>query len=253
MQPEEVITVRRLKRWLSPLRHTPLHPQWLILRWTENASRLIKQTVHGVVLDIGCGDRWVEHSLPPNSRYLGLDYLPTVSKGYTGQPDVFGDGQRLPFVPESVDSVVLMDVMEHLPMPEMAMKEVWRVLKPGGVMLMQTPFLYPLHDEPHDFQRWTLHGLTTLFESNHFEIHQITLHGHPLETSAALLAIALANSVLEAVKKKHFSILLTPLFVAAIPLVNLSGWALAKSFPASAIMPLSYRVVAHKSRYKLNS
>lgn len=243
-----VITVRRLKHWLFPLRHTPLHPQWLVLRWTERACHTIKQTVHGDVLDIGCGDRWVERSLPTNARYVGLDYPPTVSKGYFGRPDVFGDGRCLPFEASSFDSVVLMDVMEHLPTPEAAIIEARRVLKVGGVLVMQVPFCYPLHDEPHDFQRWTIHGLSTLFNLSHFEIHEIAHHDRPLETTAALLSIALANSVLDAVRKRCAALLLAPLLIAAIPLVNLSGWAMAKIFPSSSIMPLGYRVVAYKNR-----
>lgn len=239
---------RRLKKWFAPLLGTPLHPQWLVLRGTEIIRHTIKKSVQGVVLDIGCGDRWVENSLPPNSRYVGLDYPPTVSKGYTGQPDVFGDGQALPFAPDSFDSIVLMDVMEHLPIPEMAMTEIWRTLKPGGVIVMQVPYLYPLHDEPHDFQRWTVHGLNALFKSHQLEIRQMTQHGHPLETAAALFVIALANSMLDAIKRKHPTVLLTPLIVAAIPLINLSGWAMAKIFPSSSIMPMGYCVVAHKTR-----
>lgn len=242
------MTAHSLKKWLAPLLCTPIHPQWLVLRQSKITRHMIEQSAQGVVLDVGCGDRWAESILPPSSRYVGLDYPPTVSKGYAGKPDVFGDGQHLPFAHSSFDSVVLMDVMEHLPIPEMAMTEAWRVLKPGGIIIMQVPYLYPLHDEPHDFQRWTVHGLNALFESHQFKIRQMTRHGHPLETAAALFAIALANSALDAIKIKHPSILLTPLIVAAIPLINLSGWAMAKIFPSSSIMPMAYCVVAHKLR-----
>lgn len=241
-----MIAIQRLKRWLSPLKGTPLHPQWLVLSDAASTSQVLAQTARGLVLDIGCSDRWLEPCLKHSTRYVGLDFPATVSKGYAGHPDVFGDGQRLPFASGSFDSVVLLDVLEHLPAPSDAMAEAHRVLKPGGVLVMQVPFLYPLHDQPHDFQRWTEHGLRTLFGSHHFNVDSMTCHGHPLETAASLLAIALANSLLDASRKMRPAVLLAPVLLAAIPLVNLVGWALAWMLPASSIMPMSYRVIARK-------
>ncbi len=239
--------VQRMKRWLAPLQGTPLHPQWLVLRAEEAAGNAVRQAATGEVLDVGCGDRWVERCLSANARYVGLDFPATVSKGYAGHADVFGDGQRLPFAADRFDTVVLMDVLEHLPAPDAALAEAWRVLKPDGVLLVQVPFLYPLHDQPHDFQRWTEHGLRVLFASHRFSIGSLTRYGDALETAAALLVMALANGVLDAAQKMRPAVLLAPLLLCAIPVVNLSGWSLAKLFPASAIMPLGYRVVARKS------
>lgn len=238
--------INRLKRWFSPLQGTPLHPQWLAISDASRTRQVLAQTARGMVLDIGCSDRWLEPCLKQNTRYVGLDFPATVSKGYAGQPDVFGDGQCLPFASRSFDSVVLLDVLEHLPTPGDALAEAQRVLKPGGVLVVQVPFLYPLHDQPHDFQRWTEHGLRALFAAHRFNIDSMTSHGHPLETAAALFAIALANSLLDASRKMSPAVLLAPVLLAAIPLVNLVGWALARMLPASSIMPMSYRVIARK-------
>ena len=238
--------LQQLKRWFSPLVGTPLHPQWLVLRDTENFGRALAKHAQGVVLDIGCGNRWLEPCLKESTRYVGLDYPATVSKGYPGKPDVFGDGQRLPFATGCFDSVILLDVLEHLPAPDSAMAEMHRVLKPCGILVLQVPFLYPLHDEPDDFQRWTEHGLRALFDAYAFDIVSISRHGHPLETAAALFAIALTNSFLDASRTMHPALLLAPLLVVAIPLVNLTGWGLARILPVSSIMPMSYRVIALK-------
>lgn len=242
-----MITMQRLKRWFSPLQGTPLHPQWLVMKDAKRTRQVIAQNARGVVLDIGCSDRWLEPCLNHSTHYVGLDFPATVCKGYAGQPDVFGDGQRLPFASDSFDSVVLLDVMEHLPAPNYAMAEAHRVLKSGGVLVVQVPFLYPLHDQPHDFQRWTEHGLRTLFGTHHFNIVSMTLQGNPLESASALFSIALANSLLDMGRKLHPGLFLAPILLAAIPLVNLSGWALAKMLPASSIMPMGYRVIARKT------
>jgi ubiquinone/menaquinone biosynthesis C-methylase UbiE len=95
------------------------------------------------VLDIGCGDRWAENALGPGCTYLGLDYPSTVELGYAGAPDVFGDGLQLPFPDQCFDSVLLMDVLEHLRDAPKALSEAARVLKPGGTLILQVPFLVP--------------------------------------------------------------------------------------------------------------
>jgi ubiquinone/menaquinone biosynthesis C-methylase UbiE len=178
-------------------------------------------TTNGRMLDVGCGDRWVERCLPSNTDYVGLDYPTTISKGYAGKADVFADGQCLPFASNSFDTVILMDVLEHLPAPDLAISEAWRILKPGGILLIQVPFLYPLHDQPHDFQRWSKQGLQVLLTKHFFTLNSMTYQGHALETAAALMAMALAHSVLDSARHKHITLLLAPLLLSAIPVINL--------------------------------
>ncbi len=213
--------VQRLKQVLAPLKDTPLHPQWLVLRADKATRAAIHLMANGRVLDVGCGNRWVERCLPSNTQYVGLDYPTTISKGYAGKADVFSDGQCLPFASNSFDTVVLMDVLEHLPAPDLAISEAWRILKPGGILLIQVPFLYPLHDQPHDFQRWSKQGLQVLLTKHFFTLNSMTYQGHALETAAALMAMALAHSVLDSARHKHITLLLAPLLLSAIPVINL--------------------------------
>lgn len=238
--------LRRMKRLLSPLRGTPFHPQWLVLRGHADTQRAVGQIARGKVLDIGCGDRWAERALLPTVRYVGLDYPETVAKGYPGHPDVFGDAHHLPFSDEQFETVVILSVLEHLPNPEIAISEAHRVLKSGGALMVQVPFLYPLHDQPHDFQRWTLYGLCALFDRYHLKVKEITRHGHPMETAAGMFAIALAQCVADAVSSKHPAFLLSPFLLAAIPLVNLFGWLTARLFPDNSMMPFGYRLIGVK-------
>jgi len=238
----------RLKKWLSPLRGTPLHPQWLIFRGEQDSHRLIGEVAQRKVLDIGCGDRWVEGALPPGAAYVGLDYPPTVSLGYAGRPDVFGDAHCLPFPNDSFDTVILMDVLEHLPQPDAAIVEARRVLKPGRPLVVQIPFLYPLHDEPHDYQRWTVHGVLTMLHRHHLDVQTAQWRGQPLETGAALAAIAMARGIIDTSTRPTFAVLLLPLLAIGIPLANLIGWLLAKMLPSSSMMPLGYCLVAVKNK-----
>ncbi|MBS0461884.1 MAG: class I SAM-dependent methyltransferase, partial [Proteobacteria bacterium] len=144
-----------LRNWLAPLRRTVLHPQWFAFREECETRCWVGALAQGLVLDIGCADGWAKQALSGQCQYVGLDY-PTTAQGIYGtRPDVFADGARLPFVDDSFDSVLLLEVLEHVAQPGAVLTEIRRVLKPGGVLLPSMPFLYPLHDAPHDYQRYT--------------------------------------------------------------------------------------------------
>jgi SAM-dependent methyltransferase len=194
-------------------------------------------------LDIGCGNGALRDLASPAVTYVGLDYPPTVDLGYRGRPDILGDAARLPVRAASADTVCLLDVLEHLPEPARALKEAARVLKPEGICLIHVPFIYPLHDEPHDFQRWTRHGLRRMLHTCGFRVDEMSETTPPIETGAAMLCVALAGACVTALSRPSLALLLTPLAVLLIPLVNMLGWLLARLLPASAQMTFSYRVV----------
>ncbi|HEV7165163.1 MAG TPA: class I SAM-dependent methyltransferase [Gammaproteobacteria bacterium] len=236
-----------LRQFVQPLARTPLHPQWLMSRENYATKQAITPLVRGCVIDIGCGDRWLADCIGERGNYIGLDYPPTITQGYPGLADVFGDAVRLPFRNATADSVLLLDVLEHLPSPDAAISEAARVLKPGGLLILQVPFMYPVHDAPNDFHRWTLEGLRQLLIQNGLRLVDETTFGHPVETAAALGAIALAKSGLNILSRPRLAILLLPLITLLIPLVNVAGWLLGKALPADSFMPLSYRLVAERS------
>jgi SAM-dependent methyltransferase len=110
---------------------------------------------HGIVLDVGCG-RMPYKSLffQPGSRvkkYIGLD----LPNNEYGKPDLEWDGKTIPMDNASADCVIATEVFEHCPQPEVVMKEILRVLKPGGFMYFTVPFLWPLHCSPYDEYRYT--------------------------------------------------------------------------------------------------
>ncbi|MCC6177168.1 MAG: class I SAM-dependent methyltransferase [Chloroflexi bacterium] len=111
--------------------------------------------VQGVVLDLGAGLRPFASLLP--GRVIALDHRP--------RPDVdaIGDAHHLPFGDESFDAIVCTEVFEHLLDPPAAAREIVRVLKPGGRLILTTRFCFPLHDRPADYWRFTPYTLTRLF------------------------------------------------------------------------------------------
>ncbi len=239
------MTLRGLRRSLAWLRRTPLHPQWL-LDSPAALVRWITPELRGTVLDIGCGDRWVERHLPDRVRYVGLDSVATGATLYRSRPDVFGDAGALPFPDDSVDAVLLLEVLEHLPDPRAALGEIARVLKPGGTLLLTMPFLYPVHDAPHDYQRYTPHGLERELAATGLATRRLEPTRHALESAGLLAALALAGSAVRALERRDARLLLAPVVAVAVPIVNLLAWLGARLLPDWDALTTGHRVVARK-------
>jgi SAM-dependent methyltransferase len=83
--------------------------------------------------------------------------------------DAVGNGENLPFFDESFDVVYSNALLEHVPEPELILKEMKRVLKRGGLIWGFIPFLQPYHGYPFDYQRYTITGIKHLF-SKYFSL-----------------------------------------------------------------------------------
>ncbi len=225
------------------LRNTPLHPQWFAFIRTRKVLRSEWSNMEGIVLDVGCADGAAKHLLPPTTTYFGLDYYSTATDWYRTQPDVFGDAQSLPIEDDAIDHALLLDVLEHLPHPDRCLAELHRVLRPGGSLTLQVPFMYPLHDEPLDFQRWTLHGLRAAADRHGFSIDSEVAIGHPLETAALNTNIALAKSVINWVRGRNPLAVLGLLLPVAVLANNVLAWLFAVLSSSDDLMPHGYRVV----------
>jgi SAM-dependent methyltransferase len=239
------MNLQTLRRSLSWLRRTPLHPQWL-LDSRKSVERWAAPHLEGVILDIGCGDRWLEGLARGRGHYLGLDSLTTGAALYGARPDLFGDAATLPFGNGSIDCVVLLEVLEHLEHPRQTLHEIARVLKPGGRLLLSMPFLYPIHDAPHDFQRYTVHGLVREVRQVGLEVRSIDATRHAIEAAGLLASIASAGVVLQSVEHRRPSLLLAPFVLAAIPFINIGAWIAARLLPEWPAVTAGYRVCAGK-------
>lgn len=83
-----------------------------------------------------------------------------------GNTDLIWDiTKKLPFKTNSVDFVVCSAVLEHVNEPIKVVKEIQRILRPGGFVWADVPFMQPYHESPSDFQRYTLIGFQYLFRN----------------------------------------------------------------------------------------
>ena len=98
---------------------------------------------------------------------------------------IIGDVQALCIRDASFDVVLCTEVLEHVPDPQRAIDEMYRVLVPGGQLLLTTRFLFPIHDAPHDYFRFTKYGLRHLLRR--FEITEVQEETDAVGTLAVLL------------------------------------------------------------------
>ena len=119
------------------------------------------QDVAGLrVLDVGCGDRPYERLLAGAAEIVGFDV--------PGNPhaDLHGSIEALPVEDATFDVVLCLQALEHVPDPAAAVRELRRVVRPGGRVLLSTHGIYPFHPNPDDLWRWTHDGLRRLFSDN---------------------------------------------------------------------------------------
>lgn len=130
-----------------------------------------------VVLDIGAGGRVIRDDI------LCVDFLPLENTS------LVADIQQLGVKHASVDCVICTGVFEHIEDPHTALREIYRVLKPNGLLHLEVPFMQPFHADPKDYYRWTLDGIRLICTRGGFS--EISAGSH-LGPASAINAIVIA-------------------------------------------------------------
>lgn len=134
----------------------------LVARWYMAA---FAEHARGLLVDLGCGAMpWRALYAAHVDEVIGTDWPQSLHR----QPhaDLWCDLEAgIPLRSGSADTLLLADVMEHLLRPEVLLADARRVLRPGGVLLLNTPFMYGVHEAPHDYFRYTPFAIRRLAES----------------------------------------------------------------------------------------
>jgi SAM-dependent methyltransferase len=243
MQSDSAGMAGHLRKLAAGLRHTPFHPQWFaFFRETQSLRETCRQ-LSGIVLDIGCADAKPRRYLAAGAQYVGVDHYSTAKGWYRTRPDLYADAEALPLADASVDHSLLLDVLEHIPRPDRCLAELQRTLKVGGSLTIQVPFLYPVHDAPLDFHRWTRFGLLQAAQQYGFRVSRETAIGHPLETAALNANIALSKTVVNWIEQKNPLAVLAILLPVLVPLTNCLAWVFAALGRDDDLMPYAYKMV----------
>lgn len=168
----------------------------------------------GTFLDLGCGEMPYRDYLLTHSRiekYIGIDIEnPIYQKN--SKPDKFWDGKTIPLGDNSVDIVMATELFEHLPDVQSVLKEINRVLKPGGMLFFTVPFLWPLHDIPHDEYRYTPFAMERHLKAAGLGAIQITPYGGWNASLAQMIGLWLNRSGIHKDDRKRLAEQLFPFY-----------------------------------------
>jgi len=193
-EPSAPVRARDYKERLarkSCARTTPFDIDWLVTRHLVQSLRHASEAyASGLLLDVGCGGRPYETMFQSYVEgYTGVDTpASTLSRA-----DTAAVAAHLPFTDCTFDTVLCTEVLEHLSTPAACIDEMARVLRPGGHLILTTPQMWPLHEEPYDFFRFTRYGLAYLCRSAHLDVVEVRCHGGAWATIGLVLLIHLGS------------------------------------------------------------
>lgn len=136
--------------------------------------RFVKSNVQGSsyekVLDIGAGKK-PYRNLIKTKKYICLDI-----ENRTNENDVViaDANRRIPLKNDCCDLILATEVLEHLKNPSMFISESYRLLKNKGTFILTTPLVWPIHEAPNDFFRYTEYGLLYLLKEAGFKDAKVT-------------------------------------------------------------------------------
>jgi SAM-dependent methyltransferase len=217
----------------------PWRADWLTVRALRRALQAaardamaaagIAEAARPLVLDLGCGERpWA--GLFDRAQCIGVDISVDGAS-----PDVVAEGSALPFADASFDIVFCSQVLEHVADDKRVLAECARTLRPAGRLVLSVPFYWPLHEEPHDYRRFTCHGLHHALREAGFDRIEIAA-----DTGSVTMVAVAALELLP--RRRGAWLILAPLVLA----VNAVAWLL-QCLSSDRRSPLNWIVSAQRN------
>lgn len=214
------------------------NPLYLIRRYIakaikENASHLNG----GVIIDYGCGSKPYE-SFFQCDQYIGVDVETSGHPASGKKADVFFDNGRMPFDDAFADGVLASEVLEHVFDLRGCLRDIHRVLKPGGKLLATCPFVWPLHEEPYDYARYTPYALERELQSAGFKIIKLEQKGRPIEVLGQMWIVEILPALLPPIPKisRVLSMLISGAVILCCRLLASFGKSKSKLYLSNVIL-----------------
>lgn len=146
-------------------------------KWIYTGIKKHRDYITGDVLDFWCGKKPYQ-SLFNYHTYTWVDVEVSGHDNSLHKIDVYRDGKRLPFEDNSFDSIIAIEVFEHIFNLDEVLYELHRVLKPWGHLLSTTPFFIHEHEQPYDFARYSSFWLKHLYTIHDFTVIHADQYGN---------------------------------------------------------------------------
>ena len=138
----------------------------------ERSIAQLAPDLQGELIDVGCGTQPYRAYYAHATRIVSCDF-----DGARGHVDFACPAHAIPVEANSFDIIFCTEVLEHVPDPDAVWNEFYRVLRPGGKLLLTTPMYWPSHEVPYDFYRYPEHGLRRLACESGFQILNLVPRG----------------------------------------------------------------------------
>ncbi|MBP9500903.1 MAG: class I SAM-dependent methyltransferase [Candidatus Promineofilum sp.] len=198
-------------------------------------EQMLRNHARGVLLDLGCGKvPLYEVYQPLTTDVICIDWANTL------HPNQFLDvecdlNEGIELANDSVDTILCTDVLEHIAEPERLWRDMARVLRPGGKILLAVPFFYRVHEAPHDYFRYTEFALKRFVAGAGLTLLSLEPYGGWPEVFADLVGKRLAG--IRSVSAIHLSL--------SQALIR-TRWGRNLSAGTARDFPLGYTLVAQK-------
>lgn len=165
-----------------------IHPYYFIRHGIKDNIYKYAGYITGKVLDFGCGSKPYK-SFFSFTEYVGVDFENEGHPHVNEQIDVFYDGKTLPFSNEYFDSILCSEVFEHVFNLDEIIKELNRVLKKDGTILITCPFVWNEHEVPFDYARYTKFALENMLRKGGFELIEFSKAGNFVTAITQLICL----------------------------------------------------------------
>lgn len=201
----------------------------------------LQQYAKGKLLDLGCG------KVPLYAAYrefvtdnICVDWENTIHRNEYLDYEL-NLTKKLPFQESEFDTIILSDVLEHIPVPEQLWADMARILSRNGKIIMNVPFYYWLHERPHDYYRYTEFALRRFVEISGLRLVQL----EPIGGAPEVMADIFAKSALQLPQLGRFLAVFTQWFTLSFIRTKF-GKKVSEATRDS--FPFGYFLVAEKSR-----
>ena len=196
-----------------------INPFYFTRKGLLKSISCFKNILTGRLLDFGCGSKPYKSLFTQAIEYIGVDVENEGHNHDNEDVDFYYDGVSLPFKTESFDSVLCSEVLEHVPNIDIILDELNRVLVSEGKLLVTVPFVWPEHELPFDFRRFTVNGLTQIIENHGFEFQEVMTSGGFIEVIVQLWMMYLHNGLYG--KNRYLNIVKNILFIFPVALMGI--------------------------------
>lgn len=198
------------------------NPFYFIRKNLFQNVKLYAPELTGKILDFGCGCKPYQAMFSrQNTIYIGCDIEVSGHSHQQENIEYFYDGKTLPFADRSFTGVFSSEVFEHIFNIDEIVKELNRILVPGGKMLLTVPFVWNEHEVPFDYARYTSFGICDLLQRNGFEVIAVKKSTSYIETLFQMFCEYLRKSFSKVSTHIYLEVLFQVVVIAPVTILGI--------------------------------